>query len=224
MICCEVLWQPCRSMLSEMEALLSKCHHYWEASSSADRWIFVVFSLHRKVMISNRVKLTVEQYLIPCFHFQFPFSLAGAVSCLMSALCCSSCSLHPGAGVVPPGWVCITLQIGRVVAVTDSGTSMCGLCHYCPLPLFLCGLWLVAWHSASSSVVQLADSDSVVLMTHCFAWGHPQQDFFPPMFSIISHVGILALGQWTFTESRRGFSFVQVTIMPRVVELWKLDL
>lgn len=51
-----------------------------------------------------------------------------------------------------PDWVCITLQIGRVVGMTDFGTFMCSPCHYCPLLLFLCGLWLVAWHSASSSV------------------------------------------------------------------------
>lgn len=108
----------------------------------------------------------------------------------------SQCLCHPN-------WACVTLQIGPVVGMTDFGTLMCGPCHYCPPSC----CFSVGCDSSLGAVppplleplVQLADSDTVVLMTHCFVWGHPQSALFT-WFSIISFYTRLCICTQWFTS------------------------
>lgn len=94
------------------------------------------------------------------------------------------------------------LQIGRGCA-TDRfwHIHVAAPVIICPLLLFLCGLWLVAWRTASSSVVQLADSDTVVLMTHCCCVRSPARVHFSHVsYYLLSHHGCVFaqkhLGSW----------------------------
>lgn len=91
---------------------------------------------------------------------------------------------------------------------------MCSLCHYCPLLLFLCGLWLVAWHSASSTV---RTTCPISWFSHCcfndslFYMMSPPEYFF---FTFLFYFNVFCVCKKPFESSLyfdyRMLSFVKV--------------
>lgn len=101
-------------------------------------------------------------------------------------------------------YVCIALQIGRLVGMTGFWHFSCaGPVIIVPSCCFSVGCDLLLGTMPPPpplpSVVQLADSDTVVLMTHCFAWGHREEfTFFPPLtYSLRSVCMLKAVCQCT---------------------------
>lgn len=165
--------------LTEMGALFAKCQFFFSSRAQREEKIVVSFSWWLFYVNCISVWSRILKLLI------------GMNSTLKPTFCCSPLSPWSRCKSVSwphprPEYVCIALQIGRLVGMT-------GFWHFsCAGPVIIvpsccfsvgCDLSLGTVPPPPPplpSVVQLADSDTVVLMTHCFAWGHREEfTFFP---------------------------------------------